>query len=339
MDKNILFYQNEAVKIEMGDLLKDHTIKYYDAIGIDKLERGAFLFQYEYKTLLSYEDYETLLSMHNYTSVTINLYRTISLIYNSTYAECIKWYYQKSRIKDVFDINKEIDDIKNLKINKLACPIIGNVTHNNLEDVDVFNWIKATINKSYLNKISNVEDILYKKEKVKNKFNRNYNDNGKDVINKINNIVYKRFLIFLEKQNKLIKSAKAPISYFTLLDQISTKECYKILIEEGFIHKNTKQKEFDDIFNKSAKRIDWIGTKQELARFIYYLFNNSVKENSKAVCKKIKDKFEVASKIFYIDNIQVTATALKDGNRNITNLKRRNDLLSAVKTLRNNRKK
>ena len=52
MDKNILFYQNEAVKIEMGDLLKDHTIKYYDAIGIDKLERGAFLYQYEYKTLL-----------------------------------------------------------------------------------------------------------------------------------------------------------------------------------------------------------------------------------------------------------------------------------------------
>jgi hypothetical protein len=346
MKKIEIFGINEVTTKDTKDLTKNHTVRLFDAdiaevemngVKVNRLKKGANLFEYEYQPILLKEDYEKLLLMFNHSSLLIELYAKLSFIYSKQYELCIKWFVEKSRIKDVFDYKKEIEDVINLKIKANCFPIIDNVKANDLDDTDVFKWIQVAIKNAQIEKVEKAEDILFQKNsKMKLKPCTN---EGDIVIKKIANITYKRLINFMKLQEKKSKNDKKDKQYFELIDDISTNECHRVLINEGFIHNETKQKEFDDVFNKSSKRINWIGSKEELSRFIYYLFNDDINEQNKAVCKKIKNKFLVASEIFYVDNTKVPALSIKNGNRYLTKPKRRNALLSAVKSLRNNRKK
>ena len=346
MKKIEVFGLNEAMTKDAKDLTKNHTVRIYDAeidtfekngMKLNLLKKGTNLFEYEYVPILLKEDYEKILLIHNHSPLLIDLYAKLSFIYSTQYELCIKWFFEKSRIKDVFDFAKEIEDVKNLKIKNNCFPIIKSLNADDLDDTEIFKWIQVAMRNAQIEFVENAEDILFQKDS-KEKL-KPYTHEGEIAVKKIANIAYKRFINFLKLQEKKNKGDKKNIHYFELIDDLSTKECHSILINEGFIHKETKQKDFDDIFNKSAKRINWIGSKEELSRFIYYLFNDDNNEQNKAVCKKIKNKFIVASEIFYVNNIKVTAQSIKNGNRFITNPKRRNQLLSAVKSLRNNRKK
>jgi hypothetical protein len=88
------------------------------------------------------------------------------------------------------------------------------------------------------------------------------------------------------------------------------------------------------VFNEGSSKINWIGSQVELARFIFYLFNDHKKDVSKAVCVKIKNKYELASDIFYINNKQIPPIAFRNANREITNNKRKRLLLEAIKSLK-----
>jgi hypothetical protein len=298
MKKIEVFGINEGVIKDSKDLTKNHTVRIFDAdlapveingIKVNQLKKGTNLFEYEYVPLLLKEDYEKLLLMFDHYPILIDLYAKLSFIYSTQYELCIKWFVEKSRIKDVFDFTKEIEDVKNLKIKNNCFPIINSVNAEDLDDTEIFKWIQVAIRTAQIESVENAEDIIYQKGS-KNKF-KPYTYEGEIAIKKIANIAYKRFLNFLNLQEKKSKGDKKIIHYFPLIDDISTKQCYSILIKEGFIHKETKQKDFDDIFNKSAKRINWIGSKEELSRFIYYLFNDDINEHNKAVCKKINKKF------------------------------------------------
>jgi hypothetical protein len=188
------------------------------------------------------------------------------------------------------------------------------------------------MNKANLEDIINSEDLLYQLKSKK--VIKPYNSDGIDVINKINNIVYKRFLNFLINKSLGDKNDNHTDSYFILQTPISTKESFEILKKNMFISEETKAKDYEAIFTSGQKRIDWIGTKYELARFIFYLDNNYPEDNHIAACDKIKNKHEIACNIFYINNNPVTKDTLRNSNREIEVVRKKNALLNAVKALR-----
>lgn len=336
MDKNIIFYKYDSISFKVGDLTKKHTIYIYDAIGNDNIETGTFLYKYEHIPLLYESDYKTLLSIFKNSSQLKGLYKTINIIYNATYAECVKWYLNKSRPKDTFNFDEEIEDLKLLKSKSKECPIIQHLIRDNIEETGVLEWLKKSVNQCVINNIINIEECLYQINPTKIK--KTYSSNGKEVIQIINNIVYKRILNLLTtERNKIIKSQNLD-SFLELKNQVSTKDCFNILLNNRLIDKNTNPKDIEYIFTKGASRINWTGTKKELAKFIYYLFNDCKVDNNIAACKKIKDKFELTSKIFYIDNIPVIPKSIKEGNRQLKNSDKKTAILSAVKSLRDLRK-
>jgi hypothetical protein len=230
MDKNILFYKYDSVTFKVGDLTKKHTIKIYDAIGNDNLEKGTYLYKYEHMPLLAENDYKTLLSIYNNSSQLKDLYRTIHLIYNVTYAECIKWFIKESRPKDTFNIDVEIEDLKLLKRKSKECPIIENLLKNKIEETGVFEWLKKSVNHCILNNIVNFEECIYQIEPKKGE--KTYSSNGKEVIQIINNIVYKRILNLLVSEKKKVFKSQTIDRFFELKNQMSTNECFKILLNK-----------------------------------------------------------------------------------------------------------
>jgi len=341
MIKNNLLYRYDSTTSDVKDLTKNHTIKIYDAevkevnneVGIThNLTKGTFLYEYEYIPLLNQTEYKRLLSMNNSAKLLKELYHKLSLIYGALYAECIKWYIGKARNIDVFDISKEIADLTNLIKKNKCCPVISNLNVEDLDDTDVFQWIKLAMNKANLEDIINSEDLLYQLKSKK--VIKPYNSDGIDVINKINNIVYKRFLNFLINKSLGNVNDNHNDAYFILQTPISTKESFEILKKNMFISDETKAKDYEAIFTSGQKRIDWIGTKYELARFIFYLDTNYPEDNHIAACDKIKNKHEIACNIFYINNKPVTKDTLRNSNREIEVVRKKNALLNAVKALR-----
>lgn len=308
------------------------NVKMYDAIGKNKLTKGTLLYEYEYKPLLSEEDYNKLLSIHYDSKILQKLYFKICGIYYSQYADCIKWYIGKSRIKDVFDIEREIQDLRLLKKKKLHCPVVNELIEDNLDDVDIFNWLQLAMKKVELSNIEEVEDILYENHTVKIK--PPLTELGKEVYVKINNIVYKRITQFLISEQKKDKIKTTILTHFELIKPVSTKKAYDILLEEGFIHQNTSSKDFDSVFYMGTSKINWIGSQEELARFIFYMFNDHKQDSNKAVCVKINNKYEIASNIFYIKNKQIPTIAFRNSNRALENNKRKRYLLEAIKSLK-----
>lgn len=343
MKKNKLLYTYEATTNDVKDLTKNHIIKMYDAEvkevknkdGIThNLTKGTFLYEYEYIPLLNQIEYKRLLSMNNSAKMLKELYHKLSIIYGALYADCIKWYIGKSRNSDVFDISKEIADLTNLIKKNKCCPIISNLNVEDLDDTDVFQWIKLAMNKANLEDIINPEDLLYQLKSKK--VIKPYNSDGIDVINKINNIVYKRFLNFLINKslgNENVNDNHND-SYFILQTPISTKESFEILKKSMFISDETKAKDYEAIFTTGQKRINWIGTKKELGRYLFYLDNDCKEEKHLAPCDTIYDKHNIASNIFYVKNKPVTELSLRNSNRKLDKIDKRNALLSAVKALR-----
>jgi hypothetical protein len=315
------------------DYKKSQNVKMYDAIGKNKLTKGTFLYEYEYKPLLSEEDYNKLLSIHYKSEIFQDLYLTICKIYYAQYDYCIKWYIEKSRIKDVFDIEKEIQDLKLLKIKKLSCPLVKELNEDNLDDVDIFYWLQIAMKRVEINNITNAPDILYDNH-TKKMIPPFFTDLGKDVVVKINNIAYKRIIQFLLSEQKKDNNKTTIHTYFELLKPVSTKQAYDILLKEEFIHQNTSSKDFNSVFYMGTSKINWIGSQIELARFIFYMFNDHKQDSSKAVCVKINNKYEIASNIFYIKNKQLPAIAFRNANRALENNKRKRHLLEAIKSLK-----
>lgn len=341
MTKNNLLYKYDSITSDVKDLTKNHNVKIFDAEvkeivkdgeTIHNLSKGTLLYEYEYTPILNQEEYNRILSMYNSSKLLKELYHKLSLIYSSLYADCIKWYIRKSRIKDVFDISKEIEDLRELKIKNKGCPIINNLNVEDIDDTDVFQWIKVAMDKAILENIINSDDLLYQNKGEK--LVKQYNFYGIDVIKKINNIVYKRFLNFLVSKSTGISNDKHNDTFFLLKSPISTKTSFEILKKNMFISEDTKAKDYDAIFTSGQKRINWIGTKKELGRYIFYLDNDCKEEKHLAPCDTINDKHKIASNIFYINNISITEKSLRNSNRKLDKIDKRTALLSAVRALR-----
>jgi len=100
----------------------------------------------------------------------------------------------------------------------------------------------------------------------------------------------------LKAQNKnLIESS------FKLLVSVFTTDCYTTLVSNDFINSSTGKKDFEKIFKgkEVINKIDWIGTMEELARFVFLLHNDYNEKENTAVCKSVKNLPLVASKCFY----------------------------------------
>ncbi|MCX6331698.1 MAG: hypothetical protein NTZ82_03590 [Bacteroidetes bacterium] len=341
MTKNNLLYKYDSTTSDVKDLTKNHIVKIFDAEVkeikkrgeiLHNLKKGTLLYEYEFTPILNQEEYKRILSMYKSSKLLKELYHKLSLIYSALYADCIKWYIGKSRIQDVFDISKDIEDIRKLKIKNKCCPIINNLNVEDLDDTDIFQWIKLAMNKANLNNIINSEELLYQYKSKK--LIKPYNSDGIDVIKKINNIVYKRFLNFLIKKSTKNADDKQNDTYFVLQTSISTKASFEILIKNMFLSEDTKAKDYEAIFTSGQKRINWIGTKKELGRYLFYLDNDCKEEKHLAPCDTIYDKYNIASNIFYIKNIPITEKSLRNSNRKLDKIDKRNALLSAVKALR-----
>jgi hypothetical protein len=341
MKKNNLLYKYDSTTSIIKDLTKNQIIKISDAevkeiVRKDRnkhiLKNGTFQYEYNFTPILNQIDYKKILKMYNSSNLLKELYHKLSLIYSALYADCIKWYIGKSRINDVFDISKEIEDIKKIEKKGKCCPIIYNLNVNNLDDTDVFQWIRLVMNKANLENINNAEELIYQKKSKK--VLKPYNSDGLEVVNKINNIVYKRFLNFLISKSLENPNNKKNDKYFVLKSPISTKESFEILKGNMFISEDTKAKDYETIFRSGQKRINWIGTKKELGRYIFYLDNDCKAEKHISPCNTINDKLKIASNIFYINNIKVTEKSIQNSNRSLSKIDRRDALLSAVKALR-----
>jgi|GEM_PF-4254755 hypothetical protein len=132
-------------------------------------------------------------------------------------------------------------------------------------------------------------------------------------------------------KTELTDKATAPGS-FELLNNVNTTDCYNTLVNHNFIKTGTAKDDFKKIFEGGniLNKVDWIGTMQELSRFIYFLHTNT--DENVAVCKDIKWHI-VTCKCFTHLGKEIKVKVIRNNNRELKPVARRKHLLNAVKHL------
>ncbi|MEO8852587.1 MAG: hypothetical protein ABI359_02355 [Ginsengibacter sp.] len=140
---------------------------------------------------------------------------------------------------------------------------------------------------------------------------------------------------FLEENLMEDNIPELPInSYFNLLTNIDTESCYNVL-KGNFINENTTKKNFNSLFDKKGvtEKISWKGSLPELARFIFLLHSDYLKDNHKLVCSEGQHKYKTASICFTHKGKDIDADRLEKNNRLIENKERSRLLYKALKHL------
>lgn len=150
------------------------------------------------------------------------------------------------------------------------------------------------------------------------------------------NVVFLIMVVqFLEENIMKDNTPELPINpYFKLLTNIDTESCFNVL-KGNFINENTTKKNFNSLFDKKGvtEKISWKGSLPELARFIFLLHSDYLKDNHKSVCSEGQHKYKTASICFVHNGKDIDADRLEKNNRLIENKERSRLLYKALKHL------
>jgi hypothetical protein len=159
--------------------------------------KGRVILEYYHEPLLATKDY-----VENFeeSKIAKDLYQNLSFVYFSTFIKCMLWYSHIKAVKNAFNYEIQIENYKKLIRNEFACPIVLEINENTLDNVQFKKLYQWLVNRATLNNIDSVNMLLYDVEKPSKKIP--HNEIGEKIINSIQNIVYQRFLIFLETERQ-----------------------------------------------------------------------------------------------------------------------------------------
>lgn len=261
---------------------------------VNSLIKGKLILEYDYEPLLTYKDY---IETCEEAKIAKELYQNLSHLYFVLFNKCMMWYAQIKAVKKAFNYEIQIESFKKRIQNESACPIIFELDENTLNNVQFKKYYQWLVDRAALNKIDSVNVLLYDLEKptLKNR----YNEIGEKIINSIQNIVYQRFLNFLERErnsslNKLKVSKTKPISSLTSkYDNIKLKNLRKKLLNGKYIN-NISTENFLKCFSGKQvfphERIVWKKAKSQGYYFFSSVSDNFtiIRLNNSVVCNKGK---------------------------------------------------
>jgi hypothetical protein len=235
--------------------------------------KGKVVLEYNYEPLLATKDFN-----ENFAELKIarDLYQNSSTVYFSLFNSCMQWYVQIKAVKNAFNYETQIENFKKLIRHEIACPIIFYVDANSLDNVQFKKYFQWLVNRASLNNIDSVNMLLYDLENPTLK--TPYNEIGAKLINSIHNIVYQRFLNFLERErisnlNKQKISKRITTNSLTSrYDKATLKYLQKALTTGNYINKMPLGNFLKCFSGKEVfphERIFWKKSKSES----YYFFS------------------------------------------------------------------
>lgn len=256
--------------------------------------KGKVVLEYNYEPLLATKDFN-----ENFAELKIarDLYQNSSTVYFSLFNSCMQWYVQIKAVKNAFNYETQIENFKKLIRHEIACPIIFYVDANSLDNVQFKKYFQWLVNRASLNNIDSVNMLLYDLESPTLK--TPYNEIGAKLINSVQNIVYQRFLNFLERErvsnlNKQKISKQITTNSLTSrYDRDKLKYLHKALTTGNYIKKMPLENFLKCFSGKEVfphERIFWTKSKSQGYYFFYAVSNNFtiIKLNNSVVCSKGK---------------------------------------------------
>jgi len=259
---------------------------------ISHLAKGSLLFDFDYEPIFSPNDYKEL--CENY-PIAKSLYYKLSHIYFSLYNHCIYWYVNMEVIKNAFNYERQIEKYKLLVKDNNSCPIIAHVDGTTLDDTQFKKYFKYLIGFAIDNKIDSPNMLLYGTEEPQKK--KECSAAAKLIINSVANIVYERFLVFLNSKyharNRRVKRIQENEveSLVTLLNKKDLQKVYQLLINNKYINQISLDS-FCNCLNgeiiNPKNRIRWKKSKSKGYYFFKSICNNfSIKAlNASVQCDK-----------------------------------------------------
>lgn len=235
--------------------------------------KGKVALEYNYEPLLTTKDFNENFAE---SKIARDLYQNLSTVYFSLFNQSMQWYAQIKAVKNAFNYKTQIENFKKLIRHEIACPIIFYVDANSLDNVQFKKYFQWLVNRASLNNIDSVNMLLYDLEGLTLK--TPYNEIGAKLINSIHNIVYQRFLNFLERErnsnlNKQKISKRITTNSLTsIYDKPTLKYLHKALMTGNYINKiplDTFLKCFSGKEVFPHERIFWKKSKSES----YYFFS------------------------------------------------------------------
>jgi len=266
---------------------------------VNRFGKGKVLLEFLYEPLLSTKEYNELCSNR----IAIDLYSSLNNLSYSIYLRCMQWYANLKAVKNSFNYGTQIEKYRKCTQNIYSCPIIHDIDKRKLDNINFKQHFINLIRTAQKNKINSTSILLYDKENPKLK--EPYNEPGETITNSVINIIYERFLVFLESEShknrnitlRTKKSAESPL--ISIINKKDLKSLYNKLITGKYI----SNKPFDDFFKclngqqaMPRNRIFWKKSKYKA----YYFFskicpNFSVKALNASVVHRL-GKFDSNNK-------------------------------------------
>ncbi len=266
------------------DSKKKGKVAYYDVDKIVdttkkslKYIKGELLFDHLNEHLLDDKNYKRLLKKY---PITESLYNSLMHLFNNKYGSSIAWYKEILATTKSFDFVRQIEDYEKFIRKKYSCPILKEIDPNNINNVNYLAHFEYSLRLAEANNISSVNQLFYGVKKPDFKKHRP-NQLAVEAYNIISNIVYFKFLNFLQSQKqsnenkkKRLKQKSGPFSLTTKWSILKLKNLHKTLVDRHYI--------YDTSFNSFKKclsgleiappdqRIKWGKSKSKG----YYLFKN-----------------------------------------------------------------
>lgn len=197
---------------------------------VNKLAEGELLFTFHYEPIFSEKEYAKICTI----DIAKKLYSHLSLQYYHLYMICMKWYLYIKEVKDSFNYEIQIGKYKKCVLNQNSCPIIREIKKSELDNINFKEKFTNLIRKANTTGISDINFLLYGKKKFT--ISNLKNEPTSDIGNVVNNIVYERFLRFLESEsqkqkNKSLRKKEYPeSSLLSHLNKNQLKRIFKYLV-------------------------------------------------------------------------------------------------------------
>jgi len=220
-DINPLFLKYESITFEINDFTKPNKVLMYAASGKKVLENGVQMYEVDYEPLFEENEYLKLLKHFDESPLLIHLFKLMSFNYFTLYSQCICWYSGISKVNGAFNYKELMEKYESKKVDDYACPILKYLELDLIDNINFYKNINTIMRLATLKNIKSIDVLLYG---IKNpKITELFTPQGKLLINSVQNIVYNRFLNFLEiqKNKKKIESA---VSNVKLKPELTSKE-------------------------------------------------------------------------------------------------------------------
>ena len=297
-----LFKLHNVFTKNVFDPTKECEIICYSVKGESRIEKNEILCKYFYKPILNENELEILYNEYFYTPLIKELYVRSCGLYEFTYTPCMMWYNDLNRVKDVFDINYQIEKYKQKKIDDYSAPIIKDLDLENLDNINIYRIFKEIILHSEKYNIKSVNMLLNGTEEIK----LQHTFLGNQLSNSINNIVYKRFLTFLEnEQYSINKIQNSSTGFPSRLFDNGNKKVKPVYLKDIFPTNENRVSEIQEAISKLG--INKFSTERQITGFIdgckdRYIFQKDAncsdlivviyKEIGKDLSKKPKPRYE-----------------------------------------------